>query len=100
MCIVYQWLFHKKEEEFYFSPSNVAGGVKISNALYILEIISDCRSDPFTLIDLDLPVNSYMIACTNFQNFEEGENCASTILVELTLGSDMDLFRFDMILFG
>ena len=31
----------------------------------ILEIIPDFRSDPFTLIDLYLPTNSYMIACTN-----------------------------------
>ena len=39
-----------------------------------------------------------MIACTNIHNFEEGENCASTILVEhleplfCTLGYDMTLF--------
>ena len=57
--------------------------------LDILEIISGCRIDPFTLIDIELPVNSYMTACTNIHNFEEGENCASTILVEKTLGSDM-----------
>ena len=66
----------------------------------ILEIISYCRSDPFTLIDLELLVNSYMIACTNFQNFEEGENCASTISVEHTLGYDMNLFGSNMILIG
>ena len=65
-----------------------------------MEIISFCSSDPFTLIDLELPVNSYIIACTNFQNFEEGENCASIISVEHTLGSDMNLFGSDMILFG
>ena len=42
-----------------------------------------------------------MIACTNTQSFvEEGENCASTILVEHTLGYDMNLFVFDMTLFG
>ena len=41
-----------------------------------------------------------MIACTNTQNFEEGENCASTISVEHTLGSNMNLFGSDMILFG
>ena len=65
------------------------------------------RSDPFTLFDLELPSNSYMIACTNTQSFvEEGENCASTILVENleplfhTIGSDMSLFGYDMILFG
>ena len=47
--------------------------------LYFLEIILDCRSDQFTLFDLELPANSYMIACTNTRNFvEEGENCAST----------------------
>ena len=41
-----------------------------------------------------------MIACTNTQNFEEGENCASTVSVEHTLGSDMTLFGSDMNLFG
>ena len=41
-----------------------------------------------------------MIACTNFQNFEEGENCASTISKEHSLGYDMNLFQYDMILFG
>ena len=72
----------------------------------ILEIISGCRSDPFTLIYLELPTNFYMIACTNIQNFEERENCASTISGEQTLGydtnfigSDMILFRSDLILF-
>ena len=66
----------------------------------IMEIISDYRSDPFTLINLELPVNSYRIACTKNQNFEEGENCASTISVEHSFGSDMNLFESDMILFG
>ena len=33
--------------------------------LDIFEIISDFRSDPFTLIDLELPGNSYTIECTN-----------------------------------
>ena len=55
----------RKGEEFDFSVSNDVAGVKISNYLDILEIISDCRSDPNTLIDLELPANSYMIACTN-----------------------------------
>ena len=47
-----------------------------------------------------------MIACTNTQGFEEGENCASTILVDHmeplfhTLGFDMNLFGYYMILFG
>ena len=68
--------------------------------LDILDIISDCRSDSFTLIDLELPTNSYMIACTNIQNFEEGENYASTISVEQTLGYDMKFIGYDMILFG
>ena len=68
--------------------------------LYILEIISYCRSDSNTLIDLELPINSYMIACTNIQKFEEGENCASTILVEHTLGSDMNFIGSGMSLFG
>ena len=88
-----------KGEEFDFSVSNDVVGVQISNSLDILEIISDCRSDQFTLIDPELPTNSYIIACTNTQGFE-GENCASTILVEHTLGSDMDFIGSDMILFG
>ena len=41
-----------------------------------------------------------MIACTNTQNFEEEENCASTISMEHTLGSDMNLLGYDIILFG
>ena len=78
-----------KGEEFDFSASNDVVSVQISNYLKILEIISDCRSAPFTLIYLELPTNSYMIACTDTQGFEEGENCASTISAEHTLGSDM-----------
>ena len=71
----------------------------------ILEEISGISSDKFTLFNIELPTNSYMIACTNFQIFEEGENCASTISVEHTIGCDMnlcvsDLFVSDMILFG
>ena len=69
--------------------------------LDILEIISDLRSDPFTLIDLELPGNSYMIECTNTQSFEEfRENCASTISVEQNFGYDMILFGYDLILIG
>ena len=41
-----------------------------------------------------------MISCTNIQNFEEGENYASTISVEQNLGSDMNFIGYDMILFG
>ena len=41
-----------------------------------------------------------MITCTNTQGFEEGENYASTISVEHTLGSDMNFIGSDMILFG
>ena len=89
----------ESEEEFDLSPSNVAIGVLISNTLDILEKISDCWSDPFSLLDLYLLANSYMIACTNIQNFEEGENCASTISVEHTFGYDMKPFGSDMILF-
>ena len=82
----------ESEEEFDFSLSNVASSVHISNTLDILEIILYCRSDPFTLLYLDLPANSYRIACTNTQNFEGGENCASAISVDHTFGSDMNLF--------
>ena len=62
----------------------------------IMEIISYYRSDPFTLINLGLPVNSYRIACTKNQNFEEGENCASTVSVEQSFGSDMNIFGYDL----
>ena len=79
-----------KGEEFDLFVSNDVFSVNISNYLDILEIISDCRSDPFTLIYIELPTNSYMIACIDTQGFEEGENCASTILVEHTIGSDME----------
>ena len=41
-----------------------------------------------------------MIACTDTQGFKEEENCASTISVEHTLGSYMNLFGSYMILFG
>ena len=47
-----------KGEEFDVSVSNDVAGVKIINYLDILEIISYCRSDPFTLIYLELPTNS------------------------------------------
>ena len=90
----------ENEEEFDFSISNDVSSVQISNTMDILEIISYCRSDPFTLIDLEIPVNSYMIACTNFHNFEQGENCSSTISVEHNIEYDMNLFESDMILFG
>ena len=74
--------------------------ISISNSLDILEIISDCRSDPFTLLELDLLANSYRIACINIQNFEKGENCASTVSMDHTVRSDMNFIRSDMILFG
>ena len=61
----------KKVEEFDFSISNNVVGVQKSNTMDIMEIISVYRSDPFTLINLELPVNSYRITCTKNQNFEE-----------------------------
>ena len=87
------------EEEFDFSISSDVSSVQISNTMDILEIISDFRGDPFTLIDLDLPATSFMIICTNTQNFEVGENCATTISVEHTLVYDMNLFGYDLTLF-
>ena len=48
----------QREEEFDFSISNDVVGVKISNTMDIMEIILDYRSDPFTLINLELLVNS------------------------------------------
>ena len=82
-------------EEFDFSIYNNVAGVYISNTMDIMEIISDYRSDPFTLINLELPINFYRIACTKNQNFE-GENCASTISVEHSFGYDMNPFRSDL----
>ena len=48
----------ENEDEFNFSPYNGCYDVKISNYLDILEIISYFKSNPFTLIDLELPTNS------------------------------------------
>ena len=90
----------ESEEKIDIYPSNVASGVKICNTLEILEEISYYHSDPFAPRDLDLPANSCRIACTKIQNFEEEENCASTVLVDHTLGYDMNLIGYDMILFG
>ena len=90
----------RKGEEFDFSVSSDVYGMHINKYLDILEIISDCRSDPFTLIDLELSTNSYMIACTDTQGFEEGENYASTISVEHTLGYDIEFIGSDLILLG
>ena len=72
--------------------------MQISNNLDILEKISDCRSDPFFFLDLFLLENSYRIACINIQNFEKGENCASTVSMDHTFGSDMNFIGSDMIL--
>ena len=89
-------MFQKKEEEFDFSISNDIDGVWIHDTMDIFEIKSYYRCDPFTLINLYLPVNSYRIACTKNQNFEEGENYASTISVEHSFGSDMNIFGSDL----
>ena len=61
----------ESEEKFDLSSSNVAAGVQICKNLDILEEISYYQSDPFAPHDLDFPANSYMIACTKIQNFEE-----------------------------
>ena len=90
----------ESEEKFDFSPSNVVDGVKICNTLDILEKISDYKSDQFSPHDLNLPANFCRIACTKIQNFEEKDNCASTVSVDHTLGSNMNLIRSNMILFG
>ena len=79
-------------EEFAFSIYNDVSGVHISNISDILEIISYYKSDPFTLINLELLVNSYGITCTVNQNFEERENCASIVSMEQSFGSDMNIF--------
>ena len=83
-------------EEFDLCISNNVVGVHISNTMDIMEIISDYRSDSFTLINLELPVNSYRIACTKNPNFEEGENCASSVSLEQSFGSDMNIFGSDL----
>ena len=66
----------------------------------ILEEISDYKSDTFTPHDLDIPAKSCRIACTKIQNFEEKDNCASTVSVDHNFGYDMNLIGYDMILFG
>ena len=81
----------ESEEKFDFSPSNVAASVQICKNLDILEEILDYKSDTFAPHDLDLPAKSNRIACTKIQNFEEKDNCASTVSVDHTFGSDMNL---------
>ena len=90
----------ESEEKFDFSPSNVATSVQICKNMNILEEISDYKSDKFSPHDLYLPAKSYRIACTKIQNFEEKDNCASTISVDQNFGSDMILFESDMIFIG
>ena len=87
------------EEKLDSSLSNIVVGVKRSDVLDVLEEISYLGSDPSTLKDPILPVNSFLITCTNKQSFvEEGENCASDIsMVHLgilfhILGSSLTLF--------
>ena len=74
--------------------------MQICDTLDILEEISDYQSDPFAPRDLVFPANSYRIACTKIQNFEEEESCASTVLVDHNFGSNMSIIGSDMILFG
>ena len=62
------------EDKFDSSLSNNVVGVHKSDTLYVLEEISYFRIDPFTLTDLVLPANSYIISCTNTQSFVEEEN--------------------------
>ena len=83
-------------EEFDFSIYNDVFGVHISNINDIQEIRSYYKTDPFTLINLEIPINSSRITCTENQNFEEGENCSSTVSVEQSFGSDMNHFGSDL----
>ena len=62
--------------------------------------ISHYKSDTFDSHDLDLLANSCRIACTKIQNFEDEENCASTISVDHNFGSDMNLIGSDLIFLG
>ena len=59
------------EEKFDPSLSNIATCVQKSDTLDVLEEMLYFRSDLFTLIDLVLPANSYMITCTSTQSFVE-----------------------------
>ena len=59
----------ESEENFDFSSSNVAAGVKICNNLVIFGKISDYQIYPFDPHDLDLPANSNRIVYTKIQNF-------------------------------
>ena len=90
----------ESEEKYDFSPSNVSAGVKICDTLDILEEISYYQSDPFIPHDLVFLANFCRIACTEIQNFEEEENCASTVSVDHNFGSDMNLIGYYVILFG
>ena len=74
--------------------------MKICKKLDILEEISYYKSDTFASHDLYLPANFCRITCTKIQNFEEKDNCASTVSVDHNFVSDMKLIGSDMILFG
>ena len=67
--------------------------------LDILEIIMGCRSDPFTLIDLELPTNFYMIACTDIRILKKEKivHLPSWWSKLLDIGSDMNFIGSDMI---
>ena len=90
----------ESEEKFDFYSSNVVVCVEICKKLDILDEISDYKSDTFAPNDLDLLANSCRIACIKIQNFEEKDNCASTVSVDHTFGYDMNIIGSDMILFG
>ena len=88
------------EEEFYFSLCNDVACVHKSDILDVLEDISDFEIDPFTFIDPILPVNSCLIACTNYHNFiEEGENCTFSISMAHK-GLFFPILEADITLFG
>ena len=88
------------EEKFDSSLSNIAVGVQRSDILYVMEEISDLGSDPFTIKDPILPMNSCLITCTDKKSFsEEGEICPYSISV-VHLGILFHIIVYSLTLFG
>ena len=88
------------EEKFDSSLSNNVISVHRNEILDVMEEISDLVSDPLTLKDPILPVNSWLITCTNTQSLPEGgENCAYVTSMD-HLGLLFHIIGASLTLFG
>ena len=80
--------------------SHVFMQLQRSDILDVMEEISYLRSDPFTIKDPILLVNSFLITCTDKHNIvEEGENCAYSIAM-VHLEILFHILGYSLTLFG